>query len=345
MRQHEMVFVLRNLSTLLENGVPLPKALHAVSRVDSMRKHFYLLDTLRRKVEMGETFSTALAEFPETFGNLMVNQIRVGERAGTLAETLQQVTQQQEQANNLRSHIIKKLAYPIVLAIMGTLVVTFMLVFVVPTFEETYADSKIPLPYITQFLIAVGRFATSYGWILLVGLAVAILAIKQSRRNQSTAYAMDLWLLKLPYFGPWLRDLAVLQLMDVLGNLMEAGFLLAEALGICADSVGNRAVKKSVTDLQTAIQRGERFSRELERHGDMFPPVVSQLVIIGEQTGKLVRSTAYIREHLRREIERKTTIMVGTIEPVLTISLAGCIAVILLAIYLPMFDMIGTVNK
>jgi type IV pilus assembly protein PilC len=155
---------------------------------------------------------------------------------------------------------------------------------------------------------------------------------------------MDAAILNSPVFGHWLRDVAVLQFMEVLGSLMDAGYNLAEALGEAGQAVSNRAIRHSVRDLQNAIRRGEKFSRELERHGEMFPPIVSQLVIVGEQTGQLTRATTHIRDHLQREIERKTNIFVGTIEPTLTISLAGAIAAILLAIYLPMFDMVNTIK-
>jgi type IV pilus assembly protein PilC len=155
---------------------------------------------------------------------------------------------------------------------------------------------------------------------------------------------MDAAILRAPVFGNWLRDIAVLQLMEVLGSLMEAGYNLAEALGEAGQAVSNRAIRQGVRDLQNAVRRGEKFSRELERHGETFPPIVSQLVIVGEQTGTLTRATSHIRDHLQREIERKTNIFVGTIEPTLTIGLAGAIAAILLAIYLPMFDMVNTIK-
>ena len=342
-RRTDLTFIMQNLATLLENGVSLPKALQAVSREQSLQKYAPILDTVRRKVETGESFSGGLAAFPDTFDELMINQIRVGERSGTLADALGHITAQLEKKDQLRSLIVKKLAYPILLLVMGSGVVAFMLMCVVPVFEKTYSEAGIPLPVVTQLLIAVGNLATAYGWLMAIGAIVLALAIRQARRQPAIACRMDARILQLPLIGPWLRDLAVLQLMDVLGNLLEAGFVLAEALSVCASSVGNRAVRKSVQGLQSAVNRGERFSRELERHGEMFPPVVSQLVIVGEQTGNLVKATNHIREHLRREIERKTTIMVGTIEPVLTISLAGAIGVILLAIYLPMFDMIGAV--
>jgi type IV pilus assembly protein PilC len=126
---------------------------------------------------------------------------------------------------------------------------------------------------------------------------------------------------------------------------MTAGFTLAEALRQTADSVGNRAFRRGVRNLQLAVERGERFSREIERSADLFPPIVNQLVIVGESTGGLTKATLDICDHLRREIERKTNIMVGALEPILTISLASAIALILLAIYLPMFDMVNTIAK
>jgi type IV pilus assembly protein PilC len=202
----------------------------------------------------------------------------------------------------------------------------------------------VPLPFITTLLIAIGGFTKSYG-LYVLGIAVtAALVVRQVRKRADLAYTMDAKILRLPVFGHWLRDIAVLQLMEVLGSLMDAGYNLAEALGEAAQAVGNRAIRQSVRDLQNAVRRGEKFSRELERHGETFPPIVSQLVIVGEQTGTLAKATTHIRDHLQREIERKTNIFVGTIEPTLTISLAAAIAAILLAIYLPMFDMVNTIK-
>jgi type IV pilus assembly protein PilC len=230
------------------------------------------------------------------------------------------------------------------LVVMGTGVITFLLTYVIPVFKKTYDDAHVTLPFITKLLIGVGAFAQSYGLIIIGLVIVTVVAVRQLRKRPDFAYKMDAAILSAPIFGHWLRDLAVLQLMEVLGSLMDAGYNLAEALGEAGQAVSNRAIRQSVRDLQNAIHRGEKFSRELERHGETFPPIVSQLVIVGEQTGKLARAAGHIRDHLQREIERKTNIFVGTIEPTLTISLAAAIAAILLAIYLPMFDMVNTVK-
>ena len=345
LKDKDLVFILRNLATLTGSGVSLPKALGTLSEERAMEKHRDMLQSIRRHLENGEPFSTALSHFGATFDNVMVSQIKVGEHSGTLNETLTTIARHRENGNRLRSEIVRKLAYPALLVVMGSAVIVFLLTYVIPVFKETYDKANVPLPFITTLLIAIGSFTKSYGLLILGFTITTALVVRQLRKRADIAYKMDAKILQSPVFGNWLRDIAVLQLMEVLGSLMDAGYNLAEALGEAAQAVSNRAIQQSVRDLQNAIRRGEKFSRELERHGDMFPPIVSQLVIVGEQTGTLAKATTHIRDHLQREIERKTNIFVGTIEPTLTISLAAAIAAILLAIYLPMFDMISAVAK
>ncbi len=196
----------------------------------------------------------------------------------------------------------------------------------------------------TQFLIDAGHFGTTYGWMIALGIIGSIVGIITARKNARFREAMDGWLLRMPIFGDVFKNMAVLQFMEVLGNLMEAGFTMADALSSCAKAIKNTAVKKSVEQLHHAVLRGERFSTELEKHSDLFPPIVKQLTIIGEKTGTLSKCTAFIRNHLKREVERSLGTMIGFIEPVTTLGLAGAIGTILLAIYLPMFDMIGAMG-
>lgn len=344
LKQRDLVFILRNLATLTESGVSLPKALGTIAEESTISKQRDMLVAIRRHVENGEGFSTALSKFGDSFDAVMVSQIKVGEHSGRLAETLTTIAKYREDAFRLQSEIVKKMAYPALLVVMGTAVIIFLLSYVIPVFQETYDHAHVSLPVITKLLIAVGSAAKHYGWIVLGLIATNVLMVKQLRKNPEFASKMDGALLRTPVLGNWLRDIAVLQLMETLGSLMDAGYTLAEALGESAQAVGNSALRQSARELQNAVRRGERFSREIERHGEIFPPIVSQLVIVGEQTGTLAKSTSHIRDHLQREIERKTNIFVGTIEPVLTIGLAAAIAAILLAIYLPMFDMVNTIK-
>jgi type II secretory pathway component PulF len=344
-KPHELTFIMRNLATLVGNGVPLPRALATLAQEDSLARHRDVIDAIRRKVETGAPFSAAMQEFPGVCDRLTASQLRIGERAGTLAETLANLAGNRDKSRDLRSQIIKKIAYPAMLVVLGSGLITFLLLYVVPVFEQTYAEAHVPLPFVTQMLINVGSFARKYCVIGVGGAAVAAIAVYQLRKQEPIAARMDQALLKAPMLGRWMRDIAVLQLMDALNTLMTAGFTLAEALRQTAESVDNRAVRHGVRKLMQAVERGERFSRELERLKDLFPPIVNQLVVIGESTGQLGKATSDICDHLRREIERKTSLMVGALEPILTISLAVAIATILLAIYLPMFDMVNAVAK
>ena len=343
-KPQELTFILNNLATLVGNGVPLPKAIATLAKEDTLARHREVLESLKRKVEAGIPFSTAVSQFPHLADNLTVNQIRLGERSGTLPETLKKLSANRNKTAELRKQIIKKLSYPTLLVVVGSGLISFLMMYVIPVFQETYEDAGIPLPFVTRLLISVGTFSRQYGLMCAAAVILGAVAVKQLRARDDFALKMDKFLLGIPMFGNWLRDIAVLQLMEVLQNLMEAGYTLAEALRETANSVGNRFVRRGVQQLLAAVQRGERFSRELERHVDMFPPIVNQLVIVGESTGQLTRATTDICDYLRQEIERKTSLMVGALEPMLTIGLAAAIAVVLLAIYLPMFDMVGTVK-
>lgn len=341
----ELAYILRHLSTLVENGVSLPKAIGTIAKEASLSAHAALLSDLRRRLEGGESFSKAVAAYPDTFSDVTVNQIRVGERSGTMVECLNRIAEQLEKNNELWAKLLKRLSYPLTVVGAGAAVVLFMLVHVIPQFEETYRKSNIPLPWVTQFLIDLGGWTANYGWMAALGLIVAAATVFQLRKQPAIAAQMDAWALRIPIVGPWLRDIAVLQLIEVLGIMMESGYKLVDALQASVASVGNACIRSSVEELRNAVLRGERFSREIERKGDLFPPVVGQLVIVGEKTGKLARATRFVREHLRSEIDRKAEALVGWLEPVLTIGMAVVIGGILMAIYMPMFGMVDTITQ
>lgn len=343
-RKKDMVYIFRNLSTLLGNGLSLNKALATLQEEKSLKKYQSLFKTMEQCVVQGSTLSSALNQFPDAFDELMVHQIKVAERTGSLVETIGRITDQLENGANIRALIIKKLTYPCMLSLAGAGSMTFMLLYVVPTFEKMYSDAKAELPAITQFLIVVGRLLTDYLAIVAGTLAAVVTLFIAIWRNANGRMCVEKILFKIPLLESWLRSIAILQFTEVLGNLMDSGFTLAEALPHTSKAVTNSVVRRSVEDLHKAIVRGERFSRELLKRSHIFPPVVTQLVIIGERTGTLPKATQQIRTHLRREVERYTNLLTGAIEPVMTIGLASAIGGILLAVYLPMFDMIGAMN-
>jgi len=333
------------LATLLENGVTLPKAILTIANESTMRWGRSLLMSLHAAIERGDSFSKALSGQEGVFDEILIQQIRIGERSGNVPQVLRRIADKLETDNDLRGRIIKKLSYPTIVTLAGSGVCAFMILFILPVFEETYRKSKIPLPLPTQMLVNVGHFATTYGWIVLLAIVGVTIAIRQLRRNPALAITMDRRLLRLPLVGPWLVDMAMLQFMDALGTMLESGFHLADALAQCQGTVGNRAVDQAIGSLGKAVRRGERLSREMDRHQHLFPPVVSQLVIVGEQTGNLGPASRQIRDHLKKDVERKTDNFVRVVEPITTIMMALLVGAILLAIYMPMFGMLDLVEK
>lgn len=343
-RPKDMVYIFRNLSTLLANGLSLNRALATLQEEKSLKKYQSLFVTLEQHVNQGSSLSAALKCFPDSFDELIIHQIAIAERTGSLVETIARITDQLENGANIRALIIKKLTYPCLLSVAGAGSMTFMLLYVVPTFEKMYSDAKAELPAITTILIAVGSILTEYLPLVLGSLSLSVTALVVAWKNPTGRLLLESMLLKIPILEAWLRSIAILQFTEVLGNLMDSGFTLAEALPHTSKAITNRVIRQSIDDLHKAIIRGERFSRELLKRSHIFPPVVTQLVIIGERTGTLPKATQQIRTHLRREVERYTNLLTGAIEPVMTIGLASAIGGILLAVYLPMFDMIGAMN-
>ena len=337
--------VFASLATLLENGVTLPKALSTIAHEKSMRWCQSLLLSLHSAIDRGDSFSKALAEEEGLFDEILIQQIRVGERSGNVPQVLRRIADKLESDTDLRGKIIKKLSYPAIVTVAGTSVCIFMMLFILPVFEETYRKSKIPLPLPTQVLVNTGAFLTTYGWMILLTFVIAYLALRQIRRQPKLARAMDRWLLQLPVIGPWLCDMAMLQFMDALGTMLESGFHVADALAHSQGTVNNLAVDEAIGSLSRAVRRGERLSQEMDRHQEIFPPVVSQLVIVGEQTGNLGPASRQIRDHLKKDVERKTDNFVRVVEPILTILMAMLVGGILLAIYMPMFGMLDLVEK
>lgn len=343
-KRKDLILFLRNLTTLVQNGVSLNHAIETVSQDKTLKKYKPIFTSILRSLRGGESFSTALRQFPFAFDAVLISQIEVGERSGALDQALVRLTEQLERSSGHKRMILKKLTYPAILVVAGLGSVTFMLTCVIPTFEQMYADAGATLPSITRALIGTSEFMKSYA-IHLLGLAICIgAAIISVWKHPGSRNWIDRQLIRLPLLGEWFRNLAILQFADVLGNLMESGFTLAEALPPAGRAVSNRHVRQRILGLYTSVRCGERFSQTLEREEELFPAVVNQLVIVGERTGRLVPVTRQIRKHLRRDVENSTDAMVAAIEPILTITLATAVGGILLAVYLPMFDLIGKVN-
>ena len=345
MKPADLAALFHNMTILLDAGLSLTQTLRTLADEETLKRHKPLLAALYRDIEAGIGFSSALAKFPASFSNMIVQQITVAERTGDLGKSLAEIAKQVEEGNDLRKKVIRKLSYPAVLIFAGGAVSTFMLLFVVPQYEETYAESGAQLPAITEVMLFVGDMLSEYGWTLPLVPVALFFALKTIRRNAELSLAFDRGLLRLPIVGKLLRNVAAFEFVNVFGNLLESGFTVAESLRVAGESTRNLAVRQRILTIHTAIISGGRLSNEIKKHSELFPAMVRQLMSVGEKQGDLRTAIGHMREHLRKEIERTTAAMVGTIEPVATIGLACVIGGIVLAIYLPMFDLISSTGS
>lgn len=340
MKPRVLTALIRNLVMLLENGLSLPRALSTLADEQSLKKYDWMLHGIRRKLETGASFSSCLADYPKTFTRIIIAQVEVGEKSGTIVDTLKRISTQFERSGDVRKKIMKRLSYPAMIMLAGAGLVVFMMTVVVPEFKSVFEESGSSLPWITQFVSQTSQFTFDWGWLVVLGVVASVVLFRQLRRRPDFATRTDRMFLKIPVLGLWIRDYAVLQFIDTAGVMMDAGFVPVEAIESSVPAVRNMAVRNVVARLATAIRRGERLSTELSNHPDMFPPTVSQLVVVGEQTGNLSSATQGVRSHLREQLESRIDTAVTMIEPVLTLALALLIGCIVMAIYMPMFGML-----
>jgi type II secretory pathway component PulF len=340
-RQNDLLRIFQSLSTLVSNGVSLVSALETIQSDETFRRHLGIIRSLTQSVKSGSSLSFGMKKFPQTFPTLMVQQVEIGEATGALGDMLNRIVGQLENRSELKKFLLKKLTYPCVLLTAGFGCVLFMLTKVIPTFQGMYKESGATLPWITQFLVDLSHICINYGPVIVVVAVLALGSGATAYMNMRTGRFIDRALLSMPLFGTWFRNVAILQFTESLGNLLESGFQLAEALPIAARSVGNRFASNELLTLHSAIRRGEKFSTAMQEQKKLFPPVMMQLVIVGEKSGKISSVTRQIHLHMKGEVEKHTAAMLATIEPLLTAFLAAVIGGILLAVYLPMFDMLS----
>ncbi|TWT53929.1 putative type II secretion system protein F [Rubripirellula amarantea] len=335
----QLADLLRMLLMLLENGLSLPRALQSLAADRSTRKFAHVLDRLRMTIEAGGSLSSGMERYPRTFTAMQIQQVRIGERSGALEKALARVCEQMERQVALRKRIIKKVSYPILITLAGTGLMIFMCVVVVPEFEVVYSSSGVDLPFVTQVVTAASRMVLGYGCLAFPIAIVFIVAWLAARSRPKISRKLDSFLLKIPLVGPWLRDVAILQFVEAISSMVECGYTPVDAVGVAWECVGNREVRATVESVNRSVLRGEKISSELEKHERFFPATLCQLVGVGEQSGDFPKAMRGTCEHLRERLESRIDATVGLLEPVLTISLAVAIGVMVLSIYTPMFHM------
>lgn len=334
----------QQMSALISGGITVIRALKALSQ-EAANKHLReVIERISFDVENGLSLSTAFAKHPKVFSPFCTSLIKSGESAGTLPCVLKRLADYLEKEDSLRRKVASSLAYPMVVAFVATAAVSFLLIFVVPTFVKVYKTMRVDLPVPTVVLIALSSFMVKFWWLFLLSIAVFFYLWKLLGDRQAPRLCFDGFTLKIPVLGALNRKVASSRFVRTLATLTGSGVTLNSSLPIVRDVVGNRVFMRAVDSMQAGINRGEQLSQSLKACGQ-FPAIAVEMVAAGEESGNLSAMLDKCADFLDKDIDTLINNLVVKLEPALTFILALIVGFITLAIYLPMFDLMRQISS
>lgn len=323
--------------------LPLVQALETAAGQCAHERLRQTLHQVGRAVQAGHSLSDSLARHPHVFGRLYIHLTRAGEEAGVMGEVLLRLAGYLEKSAALRRKVHLALVYPAVVLVVAVAATTFLLTTIVPTFAEMFADFGSELPAPTRLVLRMSRFVTQHFGAALLGLCLGVAGFGVFRRTARGAYVLDRFVLRVPLIGPLLLKNLVARFCRTLGTLLHSGVVLVDALGILAHTAGNRVVEREVVYLLHRVRRGSSLNQPLRKAG-LFPEMVVQLIAVGEQTAELDRMLFHAADYYEQEVDAYVETLTSVIEPVLIVLIGLLLGGILVALYLPMFDLITVVG-
>ncbi len=336
-RSQAMAQFYMELASLLRGGVPLLRSLEVLGKNSSNPLLKQIVDDLHARVTEGDSLADAMARHPRAFTELSRSIVRAGGEGGFLEEALERIAKFTDQQAELKSRVLGVLAYPIFLAVFGVSIVTVLVIFFVPKFEDLFKRlrDRGELPALTDWLLWTSQSIHQYGLFIALGAAGLALWARQRLQTDEGRWALDRWRLRLPQAGTIYRNLAVSRFCRVLGTLLAGGVPIVRSLKISADSTGNRVLAKAVNDAADNITAGESLAAPLGSSGH-FPPNVVEMVAVAEQSNTLETVLPTVADALERETWRRLDLFVRLLEPLLLLLLASAVLMIVVALLLPM---------
>lgn len=341
-KEGDIILFARQFSTMIDAGLPIIQCLdilHAQQKNTTFKK---MLKQVKESVEGGATLAEALKKFPKHFDDLFVNMIAAGEAGGILDAILRRLAAYMEKAARLKAKVKGAMTYPLVTLAIAIIVLAVILIFVIPVFEEMFADFGSELPAPTQFVVAMSDLVKSKILYLIGAFILFMIAFKKYYATEKGRDAVDALMLKLPVFGLLLRKVAVAKFSRTMGTMLGSGVAILEALDIVAKTAGNRTIEKAIYNVRSGIAEGRTMADPLNESG-VFPPMVCQMISVGESTGALDAMLEKIADFYDEEVDQAVNNMTALIEPVMLVFLGVTIGGLVVAMYLPIFKMAGAI--
>jgi type IV pilus assembly protein PilC len=333
----------RQFSVMIDAGLPLVQALDIIGTQADNPAFKTVLLQVKRRVESGSTFADALGDHPKVFDALFVQLVRAGEIGGILDTILQRLGAYIEKNEKLKRRVKGAMVYPSIVLSVAVLVTVILLAYVTPTFEKMFKDFGGAMPAPTQFLINLSHGLTE-NWYVFAGVPVLlVVAFQAFVRNPRGRELWDAFTLKLPLFGPLVRKVAVARFTRTLGTMLSSGVPILDALEIVAKSAGNKVIEKAVLYVRAKISEGKNMASPLTE-AKVFPPMVVQMIGVGEATGAMDQMLAKIADFYDDEVDVAVAALTSMIEPIMMVFLGGVVGGFLVAMYLPIFNIAGNIK-
>ncbi|QCJ43629.1 type II secretion system F family protein [Bacillus sp. S3] len=335
--QHFVIY-LRQFATLIKAGVTVVDATSILAFQTESKALKKALLKVEQALREGNPLSEAVAKHKKIFNQMFINLVKAGEVSGNLDETLDRLADHFEKQHFTRQKIVSALAYPAVVGFVAIAVVIFLLVAVVPTFVTMFDDMGGDLPGITKFVLAASELMQVYWWLIALLILIMVCVITYLKQNKQTKYYLDYFLLKMPIFGNLMQKAALARMMRTLSSLFSSSVPILQSMSIVEKVVENEVLAKVIRESRDSLEKGRSMTEPMQQHW-AFPPLVTNMIAIGEETGALDAMLSKIAEFYEKEVETGTDRLKSLIEPIMIVVLAGLVGTIVTSIIVPMFSM------
>jgi type IV pilus assembly protein PilC len=342
-KQRSIAIFTRQLATMIDAGLPLVQSLEILSSQQDHKLFKNIIREIREDVEGGSTFAAALKKHPGTFDDLYTNLVVAGEEGGILDTILLRLAGYIEKAEALKKKVKSALVYPSAIVSVAVIVVMILMIFVIPVFETMFGAAGQTLPLPTLIVLGMSKLIKKYVVIIIPLCILIFFLLRKYHQTESGKAVIDSLLLKMPVFGPLFKKIAVARFSRTLGTLVSSGVPILDGLTIVSKTSGNKTIETAILNARTSIREGETIADPLGRSG-IFPPMVIQMISVGESTGALDSMLSKIADFYEEEVDVAVGNLTSLLEPLLMVFLGVVIGGVVISMYLPIFQMASAVG-
>lgn len=338
----DIVAFSRQLSIMFKSNITLLESLRILGSQSKNQEIKERVSKIIDDVEGGISFSKALERHPKIFSSFFVNMVRSGESSGKLSESLEYLADHLEREHYLQSKIKGAMLYPIFILGVMLIISVIMIIFVFPTLEDLFADMDQELPMLTKLMLGSVAFARKWGILTFLGVMAMIGFLFQYRKSESGKRKFDKLLLKIPLISNFLKMLYISRFAENLSTLIGGGLAISQALEISGRTIGNVVYQDIIFNARDEVRKGEQISSILQKHPDLFPPIFTQMAMVGEKTGTLDTTLLNVVRFYKREVDQGIDSLLSLLEPILIVVMGVVVSIVVAAVLTPMYDMVGS---